>query len=144
MDAGPFGTGDPGGVAEKRNDAKVTREYELARPAELDAGQSAIGPYFAEDIRDRYGVAVLRPMPPHDFGDDENHHAPVMTTTRVVDADGLGQRRASSTGDLRRRSNGEYSGEPGGAGQLRWNSPRWSSGSIIAAMLVRVLRWSRP
>ena len=92
MGAGPFGTGERGGVAEKRNDAKVTREYEVARPAELDAGQSAIGPYFAEDIRDRYGVAVGAAIhAPHDFGDDENHHAPVITTTRVVDADGLGQ-----------------------------------------------------
>jgi hypothetical protein len=27
---------------------------------------------------------------PHDYGDDRNHHAHVMTTTRVVDADGLG------------------------------------------------------
>jgi len=58
VSAGPLGAGERGGVAEKRNDAKVTREYELARPAELDADQSAIGPYFAKDIRDRYGAAV--------------------------------------------------------------------------------------
>src|SRR3546814_8098353 len=29
-------------------------------------------------------------LAPHDYGDDRNHHANVMTTTRVVDADGLG------------------------------------------------------
>src|SRR3546814_15728815 len=46
---------------------------------------------FAEDIRDRYGVAVDAAIhAPHDYGDDRNHHAHVMTTTRVVDADGLG------------------------------------------------------
>src|SRR3546814_17337894 len=46
---------------------------------------------FAEDIRDRYGVAVDAAIhAPHDYGDDRNHHAHVMTTTRVVDAEGLG------------------------------------------------------
>ena len=46
-------------AAEKRKDAKVAREYELALPAELDAGQRRdLVRAFAEDIRDRYGVAV--------------------------------------------------------------------------------------
>ncbi|WP_052149233.1 MobQ family relaxase [Sphingomonas sp. Ant20] len=79
-------------AAEKRKDAKVAREYELALPAELDAGQRRdLVRAFAEDIRDRYGVAVDAAIhAPHDYGDDRNHHAHVMTTTRVVDADGLG------------------------------------------------------
>ena len=78
-------------AAEKRKDAKVAREYELALPAELDAGQRRdLVRAFAEDIRDRYGVAVDAAIhAPHDYGDDRNHHAHVMTTTRVVDADGL-------------------------------------------------------
>src|SRR3546814_331220 len=61
-------------------------------PAELDAGQRRdLVRDFAEDIRDRYGVAVDAAIhAPHDYGDDRNHHAHVMTTTRVVDADGLG------------------------------------------------------
>src|SRR3546814_2694793 len=46
-------------AAEKRKDAKVAREYELGLPAELDAGQRRdLVRAFAEDIRDRYGVAV--------------------------------------------------------------------------------------
>src|SRR3546814_8116494 len=79
-------------AAEKRKDAKVAREYELGLPAELDAGQRRdLVRAFAEDIRDRYGVAVDAAIhAPHDYGDDRNHHAHVMTTTRVVDADGLG------------------------------------------------------
>jgi ATP-dependent exoDNAse (exonuclease V) alpha subunit len=79
-------------AAEKRKDAKVAREYELALPAELDAGQRRdLVRAFAEDIRDRYGVAVDAAIhAPHDYGDDRNHHAHVMTTTRVVDAEGLG------------------------------------------------------
>jgi len=79
-------------AAEKRKDAKVAREYELGLPAELDAGQRRdLVRAFAEDIRDRYGVAVDAAIhAPHDYGDDRNYHAHVMTTTRVVDADGLG------------------------------------------------------
>jgi ATP-dependent exoDNAse (exonuclease V) alpha subunit len=79
-------------AAEKRKDAKVAREYELALPAELDAGQRReLVRGFAEDIRDRYGVAVDAAIhAPHDYGDNRNHHAHVMTTTRVVEAEGLG------------------------------------------------------
>ena len=79
-------------AAEKRKDAKVAREYELALPAELDASQRRdLVRAFANDIRDRYGVAVDAAIhAPHDYGDDRNHHAHVMTTTRMVDADGLG------------------------------------------------------
>ena len=79
-------------AAEKRKDAKVAREYELGLPAELDAGQRRdLVRAFAEDIRDRYGVAVDAAIhAPHDYGDDRNHHAHVMTTTRVAEADGLG------------------------------------------------------
>src|SRR3546814_19461423 len=63
-----------------------------ALPAELDAGQRRdLVRAVAEDIRDRDGVAVdAASHAPHDYGDDRNHHAHVMTTTRVVDADGLG------------------------------------------------------
>ena len=79
-------------LAEKRKDAKVAREYELALPAELDRDQRReLVRGFAEELRDRYGVAVDACLhAPHDHGDDRNHHAHVMTTTRVVDADGLG------------------------------------------------------
>ncbi|WP_242154600.1 MobQ family relaxase [Sphingomonas sp. BAUL-RG-20F-R05-02] len=79
-------------AAEKRKDAKVAREYELALPAELDADQRRdLVRAFAEDIRDRYGVAVDAAIhAPHDYGDDRNYHAHVMTTTRVVEPDGLG------------------------------------------------------
>ena len=56
-------------AAEKRKDAKVAREYELALPAELDAGQRRdLVRAFAEDICDRYGVAVDAAIhAPHDL-----------------------------------------------------------------------------
>src|SRR3546814_4514291 len=70
-------------AAEKRKDAKVAREYGLGLPAELDAGQRRdLVRAFAEYIRDRYGLAVDAAIhAPHDYGDDRNHHALVMTTT---------------------------------------------------------------
>ena len=79
-------------AAEKRKDAKVAREYELALPAELDRDQRReLVRGFAEELRDRYGVAAdVAIHAPHDYGDDRNHHAHVMTTTRVVEAQGLG------------------------------------------------------
>src|SRR3546814_5197253 len=61
-------------AAEKRKDAKVAREYALGLPAELDAGQRRdLVRAFAEDIRDRYGVAVYAAFPtPHAYGADPN------------------------------------------------------------------------
>ncbi len=78
-------------AAEKRKDAKVAREYELALPDELTAGQRrALVHGFAEELRDRYGVAVdVAIHRPHDHGDDRNHHAHLLTTTRVVEPGGL-------------------------------------------------------
>lgn len=79
-------------AAEKRKDAKVAREYELALPGELSAGERReLVHGFAVGLRDRYGVAVdVAIHAPHDHGDDRNHHAHVMTTTRVVTPEGLG------------------------------------------------------
>ncbi|WP_375404629.1 MobQ family relaxase [uncultured Sphingomonas sp.] len=79
-------------AAEKRKDAKTAREYELALPAELDAGQRrALVEGFAQHVARRYGVAVDAAIHgPHDHGDDRNHHAHVLTTTRVVGPEGLG------------------------------------------------------
>ncbi len=78
-------------AAEKRKDAKVAREYELALPDELTAGQRrALVQGFAGELRDRYGVAVdVAIHRPHDHGDDRNHHAHLLTTTRVVEPGGL-------------------------------------------------------
>lgn len=79
-------------LAEKRKDAKVAREYELALPSELDAaGRRDLVEGFAGELRDRYGVAVdVAIHAPHDYGDDRNYHAHVLTTTRVTGPEGLG------------------------------------------------------
>ena len=79
-------------AAEKRKDAKVAREYELALPHELKPFERrvlAMG--FAREVVSRFGVAAdVAIHAPHPEGDQRNWHAHVLTTTRVVEAEGLG------------------------------------------------------
>ncbi|MDQ2802320.1 MAG: MobA/MobL family protein, partial [Pseudomonadota bacterium] len=79
-------------AAEKRKDAKVAREYELALPCELDAhGRAGLALEFATAVVGRFGVAAdVAIHAPGREGDHRNWHAHVLTTTRVVDAEGLG------------------------------------------------------
>ena len=79
-------------AAEKRKDAKTGREYELALPAELDAGaRAALARDFACELVERYGVvADVAIHEPGREGDNRNHHAHILTTTRTAGAEGLG------------------------------------------------------
>jgi len=79
-------------AAEKRKDAKTGREYELALPAELDAGaRAALARDFARELVERYGVvADVAIHEPGREGDNRNHHAHILTTTRTAGEDGLG------------------------------------------------------
>ena len=79
-------------AAEKRRDAKVAREYELALPHELDpAERRALAAGFAREVVSRFGVAAdVAIHAPHPEGDQRNWHAHVLTTTRMVEAGGLG------------------------------------------------------
>lgn len=79
-------------AAEKRKDAKVAREYELALPAEVDAAERRrLAETFARRLVERYGVAVdVAIHPPSEEGDQRNHHAHLLTTTRAIEPTGLG------------------------------------------------------
>ncbi|MFZ3181670.1 MAG: MobQ family relaxase [Methylocystis silviterrae] len=79
-------------AAERRVNSTVAREYELALPAELSArGRVALVRAFGGELRDRYGVAAdIAIHAPHHAGDQRNWHAHVLTTTRTVEAEGLG------------------------------------------------------
>lgn len=79
-------------ATEKRKDAKVAREYELALPAELEApARRSLTVKFAELLIERYGVAVdVALHPPDAEGDQRNYHAHLLTTTRAMTSDGLG------------------------------------------------------
>ena len=79
-------------AAEKRRDAKVAREYELALPHELDrGGREVLVRAFAGEVVARFGVAAdVAIHAPGREGDHRNHHAHVLTTTRTVTAEGMG------------------------------------------------------
>lgn len=79
-------------AAEKRSNSTVAREYELALPAELPAFERvALAREFAQAVSDRYGVAAdIAIHAPGREGDHRNWHAHVLTTTRIVTAEGLG------------------------------------------------------
>lgn len=81
-------------AAELRGNAVVAREWELALPAEIGAeARREIAGAFARALVERYGVAAdVAIHAPHREGDERNHHAHVLTTTRVVGAEGFGKK----------------------------------------------------
>ncbi|WP_247998059.1 Ti-type conjugative transfer relaxase TraA [Brucella tritici] len=80
--------------AEKRKDARVAREFEIALPHELSTEQRLEATRaFAQELANRYGAAVdFAIHAPHDASDVRNHHAHVMMTTRQVTESGLGDK----------------------------------------------------
>lgn len=77
--------------AERRKDACVAREYEVALPAELSAeGRRQLALDFAKEMADREGCAVdVAIHEPGREGDTRNHHAHILRTTRKVGPEGL-------------------------------------------------------
>ncbi len=80
--------------AEKRKDARVVREFEIALPHELSGEQRlSLTRDFAHQLANRYGAAVdFAIHQPHAEGDVRNFHAHVLMTTRTVGPDGLGEK----------------------------------------------------
>lgn len=80
--------------AEKRRDARVAREFEIALPHELSADERyQLTKTFAQDLANRYGAAVdFAIHRPSEDGDVRNHHAHVVMTTRQVTPEGLGEK----------------------------------------------------
>ncbi len=74
----------------KRADAQVAREFEVALPAELPASaRKELAVEFAQTISDRYGIAAdVAIHAPSRNGDERNHHAHILTTTNRVEQDG--------------------------------------------------------
>ena len=90
--------------AETRKNSTVAREYELALPAELDGeGRARLAREFAAAVVARFGVvADVALHEPGREGDQRNHHAHVLTTTRQAGPDGLG----AKTRELDERGSG--------------------------------------
>jgi hypothetical protein len=77
--------------AEKRKNSQTAREIELALPAAVSAEQRAgIARDLAAHLVERYGVAVgVALHQPSRHGDDRNHHAHILMTTRRMGTEGL-------------------------------------------------------
>jgi ATP-dependent exoDNAse (exonuclease V) alpha subunit len=95
-------------AAENRSNSRVAREYELALPHELNREQRVeLVRAFSKDVADRYGVGVdFAIHAPHWSGDERNHHAHVLTTTRTIEAGGLGDKSEIEWSDGNRRKAG--------------------------------------
>jgi MobA/MobL family len=76
---------------ETRSNSVTAREWELALPSELtDAACIDIARAFAAQLVERYGVAAdVAIDAPYREGDQRNHHARILTTTRVLSAEEL-------------------------------------------------------
>lgn len=72
--------------AERRKDARVAREIIIALPAELDAlEREELAVTFARELANDYGIAVdVCIHQPDKGGDNRNHHAHLLMTTRKV------------------------------------------------------------
>ena len=77
-----------------RVNSVTAREWEVALPHELDqAGRRALAEGLARELVARYGVAAdVAIHAPHREGDKRNWHAHVMTTTRRMEPEGLGDK----------------------------------------------------
>jgi ATP-dependent exoDNAse (exonuclease V) alpha subunit len=110
--------------AERRGDARVARQYQIALPHELTAPQRLqLAQRFAHDIADRYGVVAdlaVHSAPPG--GDPRNRHAHVLTTTRELTAHGLGEKSGAEWNDGRRRA----AGRPDSAAEFRLLRAHWA------------------
>lgn len=94
--------------AEKRKDARTAREWEIALPSELSAGERqdlAVG--FACELAGKYGCAVdVALHAPDREGDQRNWHAHLLATTRKVSDGRLGDKCEIELSDAKRLSLG--------------------------------------
>lgn len=94
--------------AENRSNSRVAREYELALPHEMNHEQRVgLVRDFSQGLADRYGVAVdMAIHAPHREGDERNHHAHLLTTTRTIEPGGLGPKTEIEWSDGNRQKAG--------------------------------------
>ena len=80
--------------AERRKDSRVAREIRLALPDELDEDQRKdLALQFARELVEKHRVAAdVAIHLPDPGGDNRNHHAHVLFTTRRIEPDGLGEK----------------------------------------------------
>jgi len=76
---------------ETRKNSVTAREWEVSLPSEIsDADRVQITRDFARALVDRYGIAVdVAIHAPHREGDQRNHHAHILTSTRRLEPEGF-------------------------------------------------------
>lgn len=94
--------------AEVRKDARTAREWVTALPSELRPEERrALALEFASALVERYGVAVdVAIHAPGRRGDDRNHHAHLLTTTRRLGPEGLSEKADIELSDKARIARG--------------------------------------
>ena len=94
--------------AEKRKDARIAREHEVALPHELNKTQQVeLLRAFSLQIANRYNVAVDFALHrPHKKGDERNFHAHIYSTTREITPTGLGRKASIEWSDTDRSKQG--------------------------------------
>jgi ATP-dependent exoDNAse (exonuclease V) alpha subunit len=110
-------------AAEKRKDARVAREHEVALPHELSKVQQiALLREFSSEIANRYNVAVDFALHrPHRQGNARNFHAHIYTTTREIEPSGLGAKSSIELSDTDRYKRGLASGRK----EITFMRERW-------------------
>ena len=80
--------------AEKRKNSRTAREIEIALPAELDPkAREVLAREFATYLVAQYGFAGdLAIHAPDRRGDQRNHHAHILLTTRRIGPEGFGEK----------------------------------------------------
>ena len=80
--------------AEKRKNSTVAREFEIALPSELSREQrEKLAHDFARELVKRHGCAAdVAIHAPGKEGDNRNHHAHILLSTRRLEADGFGEK----------------------------------------------------
>ena len=111
-------------ATEKRKDARVGREYEVALPYELGKQQRIeLVHAFSQDLANRYQCGVdFAIHKPHRAGDERNFHAHILTTTRQVTPTGLGEKTYIEKSDTDRAKLGLGPGKD----EVRTLRERWA------------------
>lgn len=99
-------------AAERRKDATVAREFEIALPHELDDAQrSELVSGLARALVERYGFAVQASIHAPDTPDGLNYHAHILATTRRIGSEGLNDKTRELDGGASGRIEVEWTRE---------------------------------
>lgn len=113
--------------AEKRKDARVAREFEVALPAELaPEKRRELAHDFAKSLVEKYGVAAdVAIHAPGKGGDQRNYHAHILVTTRQIGPEGLEAKTDLEQEDKALRA----AGKPSGREQIEALRSAWADHS---------------